>query len=146
MSLIEQYKMERERQQKVYIERKGMILRLCCFILIKIFTFTVGSCSWQKRKRYADWERSSFQKRSLCPISTGHSFPEGKVYHPLYLCTCTSLASTSFPNEARLKFLELGWPLPQLPSQPFVIAPVLYAILSISMPQTWICYFSEGFV
>jgi hypothetical protein len=58
-----------------------MILRwCCCFILIKIFKFAVGSCSWQKRKRYADWERNSFQKHSPCPISTGHSFPEGKGY------------------------------------------------------------------
>jgi hypothetical protein len=81
MSLIEQYKMERERQRKVSIEIKGMILRwYCCFILIKIFKFAVGSCSWQKRKRYADWERNSFQKHSPCPISTGHSFPEGKGY------------------------------------------------------------------
>jgi hypothetical protein len=81
MSLIEQYKMERERQRKVSIEMKGMILRwCCCFILIKIFKFAVGSCSWQKRKRYADWERNSFQKHSPCPISTGHSFPEGKGY------------------------------------------------------------------
>ncbi|KAJ6396360.1 hypothetical protein OIU77_021400 [Salix suchowensis] len=114
MNLIEQYKMEIERQQKLAEEEEVRRLR---------------------KELVPKAQPMPYFDRPFIPRSYGGVVVDrGKV-----------LTRRAITNEARLKFSELGWPA-SAASQPFAIAPVLYAILSISMPQAWICCFSDGFI
>jgi hypothetical protein len=101
LSLIEQQKMELERQQKVpclptvtsqinnfwfwvtvfsnfHISNQCvLIFSYHVFLYLKCWCLYIFPYSWLKRKRLGDWGRNSFLKRSQCLILTDHSFQGG---------------------------------------------------------------------